>query len=70
MIASHISREPSMKAVMDELGLSPVIDGGLALGEGPGAALLFPMLDMAESVYRSNETFSKIRIESYRKYEE
>lgn len=70
MIASHISREPSMKAVMNELGLSPVIDGGLALGEGTGAALLFPMLDMAESVYRSNETFSKIQIESYRKYEE
>ncbi|MBO5093951.1 MAG: nicotinate-nucleotide--dimethylbenzimidazole phosphoribosyltransferase [Lachnospiraceae bacterium] len=70
MIASHISREPSMKAVMDELGLSPVIDGSLALGEGTGAALLFPMLDMAESVYRSGETFSKIQIDSYQKYEE
>lgn len=70
MIASHISREPSMRAIMEKLGLSPVIDGNLALGEGTGAALLFPMLDMAESVYRSNETFSKIQIENYQNYEE
>lgn len=70
MLASHISREPAMGAVMNALGLSPVIDGALALGEGTGAALLFPMLDMAESVYRSKETFSKIQIERYQKYEE
>lgn len=70
MIASHISREPAMCAIMEELALFPVIDGNLALGEGTGAALLFPMLDMAESVYRSNETFDKIQIESYQNYDE
>ncbi len=68
MIASHLSKEPCMRAVMEYLGLSPVIDGNLALGEGTGAALLFPMLDMAESVYRSGETFEQIQIESYQEY--
>lgn len=69
MIASHMSRERCMESIMKELELSPVIYGHLALGEGTGAALLFPMLDMAESVYRSGETFEKIRIESYQQFE-
>ena len=69
MLASHRSREPAMAVVMERLGLVPVIDGDLALGEGTGAALLFPMLDMAERVYRNTETFEKMQIESYRKYD-
>ncbi|WWR14522.1 nicotinate-nucleotide--dimethylbenzimidazole phosphoribosyltransferase [Lachnospiraceae bacterium JLR.KK008] len=70
MLASHMSREPGMQAVMKELALAPVIDASLALGEGTGAALLFPMLDMAAAVYRSEETFAQIQIESYQKFEE
>lgn len=70
MLASHMSREPCMRAVMEELALFPVIDADLALGEGTGAALLFPMLDMAESVYRSEESFAQMQIESYQKFEE
>lgn len=70
MLASHISREPCMEAVMRALSLSPVIDGSLALGEGTGAALFFSMLDMAESVYRSGETFEKIQIGQYHDYGE
>ena len=70
MLASHISREPCMEAVLQALSLSPVIDGSLALGEGTGAALLFSMLDMAESVYRSGETFEKIQIAQYHDFGE
>lgn len=70
MLASHISREPCMEAVMEYLGLTPVIHAELALGEGSGAALLFPMLDMAEAVYTNEETFEKIKLEPYQKYEE
>lgn len=70
MLASHISREPCMQAVMEYLGLTPIIHAELALGEGSGAALLFPMLDMAEAVYQNEETFEKNKIEPYRKYEE
>ncbi len=70
MLASHMSRESCMRPVMERLGLVPLIDASLALGEGTGAALLFPMLDMARQVYRSEETFEKIQIARYRKFEE
>lgn len=70
MLASHISREPCMQAVLKELSLTPVIHAELALGEGSGAALLFPMLDMAEAVYQNEETFEKIKIRPYEKYGE
>lgn len=68
MIPSHLSKEPCAKAVMDELGLCPVILGQLALGEGTGAVLLFPMLDMALSVYREFNTFESNHIPAYEKF--
>lgn len=70
MLPSHMSKEPSSRKIMEELGLKPVIDGQLALGEGTGTALLFPMLDMANEVYLENSTFDKVNIEAYRKFEE
>jgi len=69
MLASHSSREPCTGAVLKALGLTPVIDGELALGEGTGAALLIPMLDMALGVYQNDETFEKIKIDRYTDYE-
>lgn len=67
MIASHISREPAGRRIMERLSLSPVIDGGLALGEGTGAACLLPLLDMAHEVYTQNVTFNDIHMEAYKK---
>ena len=54
---------------MEELGLRPLILGNLALGEGTGTVLLFPMLDMANEVYLENSTFETINIEAYKKFE-
>lgn len=70
MLPSHMSKEPSSRMIMDELGLKPVIHGDLALGEGTGAVLLFPMLDMAYAVYRENSTFEKIQVEAYQSFDE
>ena len=70
MLASHLSREPAAKILFEELGLSPVLHGGFALGEGTGAAMLFPLLDMALSVYRQNTTFAKMRIPAYTPFQE
>lgn len=67
MIASHVSREPAGQMIMDRLLLNPVIHGGLALGEGTGAACLLPMLDMAHRVYDQNVTFEQINMEAYKK---
>ena len=70
MLASHLSREPVSGAVMRELLLEPLLDAGLALGEGTGAALLFPLLDMAENVYQNEETFQKLQLKPYEKFGE
>ena len=42
----------------------------LALGEGTGAVMLFPLLDMAEAVYRENSTFEDIHVGAYQSFEE
>ena len=70
LLASHIGREPACKKALERLGLRPVICGDLALGEGTGAVMLFPLLDMACEVYRENPTFSEIRIEAYERFED
>lgn len=69
MIASHLSREPAAAACLQELRLRPVLDANLALGEGTGAAMLFPLLDMALCVYHESTTFQEIALEQYQRFE-
>lgn len=69
ILPSHMGNEPCCAVLMKELGLEPIIHGRLALGEGTGTALLFPMLDMAWEVYRENSTFEEVNIGAYEKYE-
>lgn len=70
MIPSHMGKEPASQLLMDALGMTPVIHGELALGEGTGAAFLFPMLDMALAVYQMDETFDDYEVEAYERYED
>lgn len=65
MIASHLSREPSAAMVMDALGTSPLIRADMALGEGTGAVALLPLIDLALSVYRQNNTFEHLKMAAY-----
>ena len=65
MLASHMGREKGMEIVLKELELRPVIKADLALGEGTGAVLLFPMLDMAMSLYKSGTSFGDTEIDQY-----
>jgi nicotinate-nucleotide--dimethylbenzimidazole phosphoribosyltransferase len=44
MIAAHRSPEPGHRLILDALGLEPLLDLGLRLGEGSGAALALPLL--------------------------
>ncbi len=66
MLASHVSAEPAAGWLLSYLGLTPAVSAGLRLGEGTGALTLFPMLDMALSVYRDMDTFSEMNIEAYK----
>jgi len=69
MLASHMGREQGMKVVLEELSLKPVIHADLALGEGTGAIMLFPMLDMAMSLYRSGTSFGDTDIDQYERFD-
>ena len=70
MIASHMGKEIGMKVLAKELDLNPVIYGNLALGEGTGAVMLFPMLDMVMSMYSSGTNFSDTPIEEYERFDD
>jgi nicotinate-nucleotide--dimethylbenzimidazole phosphoribosyltransferase len=57
MIAAHLSPEPGHRLVLDALGLEPVLDLGLRLGEGSGAALCLPVLAASLAVLDDMATF-------------
>lgn len=66
MLASHVSREPGMHMILNELGLKAPLTCEMCLGEGTGAAAFLPVLDMALDVYRKMSTFSDNQIEDYK----
>lgn len=68
-LASHMGREPGMPHALAALGLKPIIQADLALGEGTGALLALELLQAADRVYRSPKTFERLGIESYRRDE-
>ncbi|MBQ8655366.1 MAG: nicotinate-nucleotide--dimethylbenzimidazole phosphoribosyltransferase [Clostridia bacterium] len=70
MLPSHMSREPAMTRIMDELGLSPILHADMALGEGTGAAAVIPLLDMALKVYHGPHTFDDLGMDAYMPQEE
>ena len=57
-----------MSALLAQLGMKAVIHADLALGEGTGAVMLFPLLDMTMKVYKENTTFDDIQITAYEDY--
>lgn len=66
MLASHVSKEPVGKALLGAIGLRAPLDAGMYLGEGTGAVLLMPLLDMALRLYDSGQSFERLGIEAYR----
>jgi nicotinate-nucleotide--dimethylbenzimidazole phosphoribosyltransferase len=57
LIASHRSPEPGHTLVLEALGLSPLLDLELRLGEGSGAALALPLLRAAVAILEEMATF-------------
>jgi nicotinate-nucleotide--dimethylbenzimidazole phosphoribosyltransferase len=59
MIASHRSPEPGHILVLDALGLEPLFDLGLRLGEGSGAALALPLVRSALALLGEMASFDE-----------
>jgi len=56
-VAGHRSTEPGATAALAHLGLEPLLDLGLRLGEGTGACLALPLLQASARVLREMATF-------------
>jgi nicotinate-nucleotide--dimethylbenzimidazole phosphoribosyltransferase len=57
MIAAHLSTEPGHRVALKALQLEPLLDLGLRLGEGSGAALVLPLLDASLAILSDMATF-------------
>ena len=57
LIASHRSSEPGHQIVLERLGLVPLLDLELRLGEGSGAALAIPLVKGATAILAEMATF-------------
>lgn len=66
MLPSHVSKEPAGKMIIDALHLKPFITCEMCLGEGSGAVALFPILNMACTVYNEMSSFSEVEFEEYK----
>jgi nicotinate-nucleotide--dimethylbenzimidazole phosphoribosyltransferase len=57
VVAGHRSTEPGASTVLSHLGLDPVLDLGLRLGEGSGACLALGVVDAAALILAEMATF-------------
>src|SRR5437763_1736809 len=56
-IAGHLSSEPGAAAVLDHVGLEPVLDLHMRLGEGTGACLALSIVQASAKILREMATF-------------
>jgi nicotinate-nucleotide--dimethylbenzimidazole phosphoribosyltransferase len=59
MFAAHNSIEIGHRIILDAMGLKPVLDLDLRLGEGTGAALAMFIIEGALKIYREMATFDE-----------
>jgi len=59
LIAAHRSVEPGHQIMLDYLGLKPLFNLQMRLGEGTGAALGLNLLEAAVRIYREMATFEE-----------
>lgn len=62
MIFAHSSAEQAHKMVLEKLKATPLLDLGLRLGEGTGAALAVPLLRAAAEFYNNMATFESAQV--------
>ena len=60
LIASHRSPEPGHGAILEALGLDPLLDLDLRLGEGSGAALALPLVAAALAILSDMATLEAV----------
>jgi len=64
LFAGHCSEESGHRAMLNHLGLEPIIDLRLRLGEGTGAALAMGVIESAARIIREVLTFEEASVTS------
>ena len=59
LFAGHQSEEPGHKIMLRHLGLRPILDLGMRLGEGTGGAMAMSIIDGALKVFKEVMTFAQ-----------
>ena len=59
MFMAHRSAEPGHKQMLEAIAIEPLLDMGMRLGEGSGAALALPLLRMAAVTHAQMATFAE-----------
>lgn len=62
MLFAHCSAENAHQLLLKELNATPLLDLGLRLGEGTGAAMAIPLLRVAANVYNNMATFDSAQV--------
>jgi nicotinate-nucleotide--dimethylbenzimidazole phosphoribosyltransferase len=60
--AGHLSTEPAHAFALAQLGLDPIVDLRMRLGEGTGAAVALPVLRAAVAALSSMATFTSANV--------
>ncbi len=68
LLPSHKGREKGTELALAGLSLRPLINGNMALGEGTGAIMLYPVLDVVFGYYEGGASFKDYEMEEYKRY--
>ncbi len=61
-LAAHVSAEAAHRRLLGQLGLAPLLDLGMRLGEASGAALAVPLLRAALACHTGMATFAEAAV--------
>ncbi len=62
MFAAHMSQEVGHKSMLEKIGLRPIFDLDMRLGEGSGAALAMTVIEAGLKIYKEMATFAEAEV--------
>ncbi len=62
MFAAHMSQEVGHRAILEKIGLKPILDLDMRLGEGTGAALAMMVIEAGLKIYKEMATFAEAAV--------
>lgn len=62
MFSAHMSQEVGHRAMLERMGLKPILDLDMRLGEGTGAALAMTVIEAGLKIYKEMATFGEAKV--------